>query len=63
MSFVLLETVRFESLDELQKFGFAENSPVQREMREKYHGRKLRFQTSSLACENEHLLNVFEVKD
>lgn len=60
MSFTLLETVRFKTFDEQMKFGFAENSKVQREMREKYKGKNLSFQTSSLANKNEYLLNVFE---
>ncbi len=60
MSFTLLETIRFESFDEQMKFGFAENSKVQCEMREKYKGKNLSFQTSSHANKNEYLLNVFE---
>lgn len=60
MSFTLLETVRFETFDEQMKFGFAENSKVQREMREKYKGKNLSFQTSSHHNKKEYLLNVFE---
>lgn len=60
MSFTLLETVVFESFDEQMKYGFTENSKVQQEMREKYRGKNLSFQTSSNYNKNEYLLNVFE---
>lgn len=60
MKFALLETIRFDTMDELQKLGFANNSPKREEMRAKYPDKVLSFQSSSCVAKNEHLLNVFE---
>lgn len=60
MPFTLLETVKFKSFEEQMKYGFAENSKVRLEMREKYKGKRLSFQTSHNYNKNEYLLNVFE---
>lgn len=47
MKFALLETIRFDTMDELQKLGFADNSPKREEMRAKYPDKVLSFQSSS----------------
>ncbi len=60
MPFILLETVKFDTFEECHTLAFADNSKVRNEMRQKYAGKRLSFQSSTCVGKNEFLLNVFE---
>ena len=60
MSIKLLESIQFESDEELTKKAFAPDTELKRELKEKYKGKNISFQTTSLYSKKEYFLNVFE---
>lgn len=60
ITLALLETISYKTDDELNKYGFADDSRDRNKLREKYAGKELSFQSVSSLCKNLYQLNAFE---